>query len=128
MKPFPADEMGLTFGMVLKDAGKRLYEEAKRLAAEGLSEESALFTRSAIIMQDAAKLPHKEFLTAADSLAKGLLFGTAAIAEEKAKAFWQNLIKSSFEFAAALAGGVLDLTGVAGGSGSKPVKRKQKST
>lgn len=126
MRPFPIDEAGLTFGIVLKDAGKRLYDEARRLAAEGLNEESMLFTRASMLMSDAAKLPHREFLSTADSIAKGVLFGTAAIAEEKAKAFWQNLIKSSFEFAAALAGGVLDLTGVAGGSGGKKVQRKTK--
>lgn len=123
MKPFPIDEVGLTFGQVLKDTGKRLFEEAKRLAQEGLSEQSALFTRSSIIMQDAAKLPHKEFLQSAESIAKGLLYGTAAIAEEKARAFWQNLIKNSFQYAASLAGGVLDL---AGGAGNKPAKKRSK--
>jgi len=120
MKPIHFASEGLTFGKVLKDTGVKLYEEAKRLAAEGASEESTLFTRASILMQDAAKLPHKEFLDSAESIAKGVLYGTTAIAEQKAKAFWSNLIKTSFEFAASLAGGVLNLTGL---SAAKPVKR-----
>jgi len=125
MKPWPStDAIGLTFGTVLKDTGQKLYEEAKRLASEGASEESALLTRASILMQDAAKLPHQEFLDSAESIAKGIYFGTAAIAEKKARAFWQNLIKTSFEFAASLAGGILDLTGL---SAAKPVAKKKKT-
>jgi|GEM_PF-7092589 len=107
----------IEFGDVLKSTGKKLYVKAQELAKEGLVEESQLFTRSSILMQNAAHLPQKEFLQAGESIAKGLLYGTAAIAEEKARAFWQNLIKTSFEFAGALAGGLIDLSGLIGGLG-----------
>lgn len=104
--------MSINYTDVLEEAGSKLYEEAKRLAAEGASEESALLTRGAIVMKDAAKLPPSEFLMSAESIAKGVLYGTTRIAEDKARAFWSNLIKSSLEFAAGLAGGLLDLTGL----------------
>lgn len=101
--------MPLNYRDILEDASKRLYEAAKKRAADGASEESALLSRAAILFSDAAKLPFDQYLKAAESIANGILFGTAAIAEEQARAFWKDFVSNSLKFAANIGGATLKL-------------------
>lgn len=109
MKITPLPEPGLSPAQVLKSTSQQIYAAAKERAAEGASEESALLARAAMLIDDAAYIPFQDFLDSAESIAKGIGFGTAAILEEQAKKFWADLITNTLKFAANVGGAVLDL-------------------
>ena len=119
MEPIKIEPLLLSHSQILKDTGKRLYAAAKARAEEGASEESALLTKAAILMEDAAHLPFQDFMDSAESIGKGVGFGTAAIVEEQAKKFWADLITNTLKFAANIGGAILDLPA--------PRKAKKKS-
>lgn len=117
MQPFPTHDRNYGFGDILSDASRRLYKGAQERAAAGAEAEAQLLAQASQIMHDTALLPFDEFLMVAESIAKGTVFGSAAIVEKEAKKFWQDLIRNSLKFAANAGGVVLKL----------PLMKKSKS-
>lgn len=88
--------------LALVDQLKQSSIEAARQGIKGATElalEAETLVRPLLYLDDA------NMLSGLDSVRKGLQFGLARIAEERARAWFKNLIDSALGFAGALLGG-----------------------
>jgi hypothetical protein len=91
---------------VLRDLIERLKRQSMEAARQGVKEATSLALEADRLIKPLLNLPDADCLSGLESVAKGLEYGLAKIAESNAKNYFKGLINTALGFASTLLGGV----------------------